>query len=156
MSKEFSARALRELVALRARGCCEYCRCPENHATSPYSVEHVYPASRGGPTRPDNLAFSCQGCNNQKYNKIASVDPQTGETVPLFNPRTQRWREHFAWSEDFTRVIGLTPTGRATVEELGLNRCGAVNLRAVLLLARLHPPPDGPEPEPPPSENENA
>lgn len=37
-------------------------------------------------------------------------------------------------------VIGLTATGRATVQELQLNRKNLVNLRALLLLADLHPP----------------
>jgi hypothetical protein len=50
------------------------------------------------------------------------------------------WSEHFAWNEDYSRVIGLTPTGRATVETLHLNRQGVVNLRRVLFLVGMHPP----------------
>ena len=37
-------------------------------------------------------------------------------------------------------MIGLTPTGRATVETLRLNREGVVNLRRILFLVGLHPP----------------
>jgi len=37
-------------------------------------------------------------------------------------------------------IIGLTPTGRATVEVLKLNREGLVNLRQVLYAAGKHPP----------------
>jgi hypothetical protein len=48
--------------------------------------------------------------------------------------------DHFAWSDDFTLVIGLTPTGRATVEKLQLNRSGLVNLRRVLRAVGEHPP----------------
>ena len=49
--------------------------------------------------------------------------------VPLYHPRQHRWPDHFAWNEDTTIVIGLTPTGRATVEALRLNRENVVNLR---------------------------
>ena len=60
--------------------------------------------------------------------------------VPLFHPRRQRWRDHFAWDDTFTRIVGLTPAGRATVRELHLNRNGLVNLRRVLRMTSQHPP----------------
>ena len=87
-----------------------------------------------------NLALSCQGCNNHKYTKVESFDPAGSAVVPLFNPRTQRWHDHFTWSNDATLVLGLTPTGRATVIALRLNREGIVNLRRVLYRHGLHPP----------------
>jgi hypothetical protein len=108
-------------------------------------VEHIEPRSRGGPTRAENLALSCQGCNNHKYNKTTATDPVSGTEVPLFHPRKHSWREHFAWSDNRTEVVGLTPTGRATVVALELNREGLVNLRRILFAAGEHPPP---EPEP--------
>jgi hypothetical protein len=49
--------------------------------------------------------------------------------------------DHFAWSDDLTLIIGLTPTGRATVVRLQLNRSGVVSLRSLLHSAGLHPPP---------------
>ena len=64
------------------------------------------------------LARACQGCNSRKYVAIEALDPVTGETVPLYHPRRDRWLEHFAWNEDDTLIIGLTPTGRTTVEKL--------------------------------------
>ena len=64
----------------------------------------------------------------------------TGDPVLLFHPRNQRWRDHFAWTADCTAILGLTPTGRATVEALHLNREGLVNLRRVLYAAGEHPP----------------
>ena len=88
----------------------------------------------------DNLALACQGCNNHKYNKTEGRDPITGDIVPLYHPRKQRWSEHFAWSDDFTLVIGLTPTGRTTVETLQLNREGVVNLCRLLYAMGEHPP----------------
>ncbi len=130
----------RQTIAKRARGCCEYCRSQERFAPQPFAVEHIIPRSRGGTTTLDNLAFSCQGCNNHKYTKTAGRDPVSGEAMPLFHPRRQRWRDHFAWNDDTTLIIGLTPTARATVEALQLNRPGLVNLRRALYALGEHPP----------------
>jgi hypothetical protein len=142
MSDEGVSRSLRHLLAERAAGCCEYCRSPVRYSMQSFSVEHIEPRSRGGPTVAGNLSFSCQGCNNHKYTKTGAADPISGEQVPLFHPRNQRWRDHFAWSEDGTVMLGLTPTGRATVVALQLNRDGLVNLRRLLFAAGEHPPPE--------------
>lgn len=48
--------------------------------------------------------------------------------------------EHFTWSSNSTQMLGLTPTGRATIDRLQLKREGAVNLRGVLHSIALHPP----------------
>ena len=40
---------------------------------------------------------------------------------PIFNPRQQKWSEHFIWSADARVIIGTTPTARATVSRLDLN-----------------------------------
>gem|GEM_PF-4995517 len=40
----------------------------------------------------------------------------------------------------YSLIIGITPIGRATVEELQLNRNGVVNLRKVLYQMGEHPP----------------
>jgi HNH endonuclease len=103
-------------------------------------VEDIIPRSQGGKTNLDNLALSCQGCNNHKYNKTEAKDLLSSNIVSLYHPRQQRWSEHFGWNEDFTLVIGLTPTARATVETLQLNREGVVNLRRVLYAMGEHPP----------------
>jgi hypothetical protein len=70
-------------------------------------------------------------------------DPDSGADVPLFNPWTERWSEHFRWSEDGLRVIGLTPTGRSTVAALHLaDDPDAALVRAYWVLAGWHPPTD--------------
>jgi hypothetical protein len=138
MSKRPSA-ALKRLVAERARDCCEYCRSQARFATEAFSVEHIQPEAFGGETVENNLALACQGCNNSKFTKTAALDPVSGQTVPLFNPRTDKWSEHFVWNDDFTLIIGLTPTGRATVETLNMNRHSLVNLRRILFVAGKHP-----------------
>jgi hypothetical protein len=127
-------------VAERARDCCEYCRSQARFATESFSVEHIIPRSRGGETRLDNLALACEGCNSHKYAKMEGYDAATGEMVPLYHPRRQTWYHHFRWNDNFTLIVGLTPTGRATVEALQLNREGLVNLRRILYEVSEHPP----------------
>lgn len=118
----------------------------------PFAVDHILPRSKGGPTELGNLAFACAGCNAHKYNKVEGRDPVSGDMVPLFHPRRDRWREHFAWSEEFVLILGLTPRGRATVEALQMNRDGVVNLRRLLYAAGHHPPADPEQQHRPPEE----
>ncbi len=87
----------------------------------------------------ENLACSCQGCNNHKGIRTQGRDPETDTIAPLFHPRQHLRREHFAWNEDYTQLIGLTPTGRATVIVLHLNREGLINLRKLLIATGQHP-----------------
>ena len=105
-----------------------------------FSAEHIEPRSQGGKTTSANLAWACQGCNNHKYNKSSARDPVTGDVVPLFHPRRRRWADHFAWNENATLIMGISPSGRATVETLLLNRIGLVNLRRILFAVQEHPP----------------
>ena len=88
----------------------------------------------------DNLAFACQGCNNRKYTNTEAMDPVSQAIVSLYHPRQHYWNDHFAWSDDYALILGLTPIGRATVEKLQLNRAGLVNLRRILFEAGEHPP----------------
>jgi hypothetical protein len=124
----------------RAQSRCEYCQYPVRYTNDPFVIEHIIPLVRGGTSTPDNLAFACAGCNGHKYNKVTALDPIDDKEVALFHPRQQHWAEHFGWSEDHLNVIGLTATGRATIEALQINRPGVVNLRELLYLARKHPP----------------
>jgi hypothetical protein len=140
MADESVPADLRDRVIQRARGSCEYCRSQSRFATQSFSVEHIVPGSKGGTTTGDNLVLACQGCNNHKYIKVEALDLVTGQNVPLFHPRHERWEDHFAWNGDCTMVIGLTPIGRATVEALQLNREGLVNLRRAVYAIGEHPP----------------
>lgn len=131
---------LRRFVAGRARERCEYCLTPARVGTQSFSVEHILPWSHHGPTDPANLALACQGCNGYKLDRTTSIDPQTGLEAPLFHPRRMNWGDHFVWAPDGVRLIGLSPTGRATVALLRLNRAGLVALRELLVAAGQHPP----------------
>src|SRR5712692_4120501 len=141
MSSKRPSRKLSLQVAERARWRCEYCRSPATFSTQSFEADHIIPQSKGGLTMPGNLAFSC-GCNSYKSAKTRARDAQTRSVVTLFNPRTQRWSRHFAWSEDSLRILGRTATGRATVEALHLNRPELLNLRRALRAIGEHPPLD--------------
>ncbi|MBM3144831.1 MAG: HNH endonuclease [Chloroflexi bacterium] len=131
---------LKQAVLERARSRCEYCKSQLRFATQSFSTEHIIPHHSGGETSFDNLALACQGCNNHKYTKTEALDPISDNIVPLYHPRQQPWHDHFAWNDNFTLVIGLTPTGRATIQALRLNREELVNLRRVLYAMGEHPP----------------
>ena len=101
-------------VRKRANYCCEYCVAQEMFAPDPFSGEHIIPLAKGGTDDTENLALACQRCNNLKHTFIHSIDPATGNIVPLYNPRKDHWNTHFHWDETFCYIIGDTSTGRAT------------------------------------------
>ena len=129
----------KEIVARSGRR-CEYCKCTIDHTPQSFACEHIVPIAAGGETVLENLALSCGGCNGHKHTKIQAIDPISQVQVPLYNPRQQVWDEHFTWSLDSLTVIGITATGRATVDALKINRSGVMNLRRLLIMAGLHPP----------------
>jgi hypothetical protein len=134
-----TANEQQEIIS-RAQRRCEYCQCPMDYSSQPFACEHVIPVAKGGQTSLDNLALACGGCNSYKYIKQEAVDPSSLENVRLYHPRQDIWLEQFAWSEDGLEVIGITPTGRATISALNLNRSGVKNIRRLLIMARVHPP----------------
>jgi len=140
MSEKHIPAELRRPVADRGKHCCEYCRTQARYASDSFTVDHITPRSLGGPTTADKLKYCCHGCNQHKSMRIAAPDPVTDSLVALFHPREHRREEHFAWNNDFTLMLGLTPTGRATIAALQLNRPGLVNLRRALYALGEHPP----------------
>jgi hypothetical protein len=103
-----------------------------------FHVEHIIPTARGGPSTLENLAWSCPGYNLRKSDRIEVRDPDSGAIVPLFNPRSDRWSEHFRW-ENYL-LIGTTPRGRATVSALDLNHPRRLLIRQAEQLFGLFPP----------------
>lgn len=132
--------SLKKAVRERAKFCCEYCLAQTEFSGDSFSIEHISPRVKGGISTLQNLAFSCQSCNNHKFTATYAFDPLTASMATLYNPRTDIWLQHFKWDDDFTEIVGLSPTGRATVLRLQLNRRGLINLRQVLAKASLHPP----------------
>jgi hypothetical protein len=119
VSKTYIATSLRRLVEERASDRCEYCLIPAEITFFPHEVDHIIAEKHEGETIAENLALTCWRCNRHKGADLGSFDPQTGDFCFLFNPRTQRWEEHFK-QENF-EIIGLTPEGRTTVRLLQLN-----------------------------------
>jgi hypothetical protein len=103
-----------------------------------FHVEHTVPSSRGGADDPANLAWACPACNLHKSDRVSAVDPDSGAVVPRFNPRTDRWADHFRW--DGYEVVGLTLIGRATIFALDLNHSRRVMIRRAEEMFDLFPP----------------
>jgi hypothetical protein len=133
-------RALRERVAAQGQHRCSYCLLSEAIVGLPLDVDHIMPVALGGLTTEDNLCLACSACNARKGDRIEARDPLDGGIAPLFHPRQQRWHEHLVWSTDGERILGLTPTGRATVRALDLNRPLLVAARRRWVAAGWHPP----------------
>lgn len=126
------------VVETRAGHRCEYCRMHQSLQGATFHVEHVIPNSRGGTDELDNLALACPSCNLHKSDRTEAADPGSGVLSPLFNPRRDRWDEHFQW--DDYHVIGLTPIGRATVAALEFNHPRRLLIRHAEELFELFPP----------------
>ncbi|MFZ4663378.1 MAG: HNH endonuclease [Caldilineaceae bacterium] len=105
-----------------------------------HEVDHITPRAHEGATAAANLCLACASCNGSKQARVDGIDSQTGERITLFHPRQQRWQEHFAWNADGTRILGITPCGRVTVEVLKLNNPLITVARSVWVNAGLHPP----------------
>ncbi len=112
---------IRQAVRERAKYLCEYCHSPERLSANRFTIDHVTPRSLEGSDEISNLALACRRCNERRYNFVAGIDPETQEIVPLFNPRRQKWGEHFVWVESGVVIHGVTPAGRATCIRLDLN-----------------------------------
>ncbi len=131
--------ALRDEVVLRADGRCEYCGLSQAGQEATFHIDHVTPRVAGGPTAAWNLALACVSCSLRKGPRQAAADPETDEDAPLFHPRSQAWADHFRWAGAV--VVPLTPTGRATVAALDLNRPQIVGIRLEEAERGRHPPP---------------
>jgi 5-methylcytosine-specific restriction endonuclease McrA len=123
----------KNFIQERASHCCEYCKFPMHYSHDSFHIEHIIPIRFGGSNELENLAWSCDGCNTNKWGYMEWLDPQTGIMVALFNPRLDNWKSHFQWSADFTLILGLTTIGRATIDLLKMNRSGLINIRKALI-----------------------
>src|SRR3989442_15368047 len=120
--------ATRTRVRRRAKNRCEYCHLPQSHAPFPvFHIEHIRPKKHRGADSEDNLCLACNFCNLHKSSNLTGLDPLTDAITPLFNPRKDDWREHFAF--DDATIIGRTPVGRVTARVLNMNDQERVELR---------------------------
>ena len=128
---------LRWLVVQRSGDRCEYCHLTQTGQEATFHIDHVRPVTRGGITAADNLALACVSCSLRKGGKETAIDPDTGDEVPIFNPRRDVWPEHFSW--EGVKLIGLTTTGRATIQALDLNRPLVLTIRQEEAAVGRHP-----------------
>jgi hypothetical protein len=126
--------AVETFVNQRAGGRCEYCQLPEAFSELPFQMDHVVARKHGGGTVAENLAYACLYCNSYKRPNLAGVDPLTGDVVRLFNPRADKWADHFEWRGAW--LSGISPHGRVTIDVLKINHPDAVLVRQNLIRER--------------------
>ena len=142
MTSPDEAESLRDRLLAQAGYRCGYCRRSQRVMGIRLILDHLTPRARGGTDEEANLWPCCQPCNGFKQARTQARDPRSGELVPLFDPRRQRWGEHFAWEDGGRVIVGQTATGRATVAALQLNRVELVMARDLWIAAGWHPPKD--------------
>lgn len=126
-------------VASRANHQCEYCRAPEALFNFPFEVEHIFPTSLMGADSEANLALACRSCNLGKSDFLDGLDEVTGSMESLFNPRRDRWSDHFELDIDRGEIRGISSTGRATVARLRMNEPVQIMARLLWIRLRLFP-----------------
>jgi hypothetical protein len=104
---------------------------PESAVLVPHQIDHIVARKHGGKTVESNLALSCTLCNKHKGSDLASVDPESGEIVPLFHPRQDRWSDHF--QIEGAHILPQTPVGRVTMLLLQMNRTERLAERSILI-----------------------
>lgn len=132
--------AIRVRVEAQASYRCGYCLTSQHIVGEHLELDHLLPVAAGGSNDESNLWLACPGCNSRKADRTAAMDTLTGAFVRLFNPRQDRWADHFIWQDNGERVAGITPIGRATVAALSLNRPILMAARRLWIAAGLHPP----------------
>ena len=101
-------------------------------------IDHIISEKHGGQTEEKNLALACVVCNRAKGSDVGSIDWETGAFVRFYNPRTDRWAEHFALSEVW--ITPLTDVARVTERLLQLNVRERLLEREVLRAIGRYPP----------------
>ena len=141
MARQTIPVSIERRVRAEAHNRCGYCLSPQHLVMARLEIEHIIPLAQGGTDEETNLWLACPLCNSHKSDKIIGLDLESGESVPLFNPRVQVWSEHFQWAEDGIHLLGKTPIGRATIAALQLNDdSDALLVRSYWVMAGWHPP----------------
>lgn len=133
-------KVVRRRVAEAAGYRCGYCLTSQEVVGPLLEIDHLIPEALGGTSDEVNLWLACPHCNGAKAARIEAIDPDTGQTVPLFNPRIDEWPDHFNWTDGGALIAGTTPVGRATVEALKINHPDIVAARRLWIEVGWHPP----------------
>lgn len=129
--------SLRKFVAERAGFRCEYCRVSEGDSNFAYHIEHIISRQHGGSDHSDNLAWSCSICNWKKGSNISTVLEESDLPIPLFNPRKDKWHDHFQVENG--EILPQTLIGAATAKLLGFNTPDNIIERKELVEAGRYP-----------------
>jgi HNH endonuclease len=129
---------VRQLVSQRASEQCEYCRFPQTASLFGFEMEHIIAEKHDGITAAENLALSCPCCNRFKGTDLGSIDPETQQLTPFFNPRLQKWSDHFRLEGG--TIVPLTPQGRVTAKILQFNLPERILEREQLITTGEYPP----------------
>lgn len=131
---------LKDKLRRKAKNRCGYCLLPQSLNPTLLEIEHLTPTAKGGTDEEENLWLACRLCNGYKGTQTEVFDSKTNQTIPLYNPRTQNWNEHFKWNNEF--IIGKTVCGVATTTALKLNNEIILPVRKKWILAGWFPPID--------------
>lgn len=135
MSRYVSANVRLE-VAARADFLCEYCLIAEEDTFFGCEVEHIISLKHGGSSESSNLAYACAFFNRHKGSDVGSVS-ETGEFSRFFNPRADRWSEHFRLVGNVIRPRSLI--GEVTARILLFNHTDQLLERAGLISVGRYP-----------------
>jgi hypothetical protein len=135
MSRYISSE-VRQEVAARADFLCEYCLIAEEDTFFGCEVEHIISLKHGGSSELENLAYACAFCNRHKGSDVGSIS-ELGEFSRFFNPRVDRWLEHFQL--DGSIIKPLTIIGEVTARILQFNHGDQVLERQALIAVKRYP-----------------
>jgi hypothetical protein len=127
---------LRQTIAVRAKLLCEYCLIAEANTFYGCEIDHIISLKHGGSSEPENLAYACAHCNRAKGRDVGSISA-SGDFTRFFNPRTDRWSEHFRL--EGATIQPLTPIGEATARIFGLNDSVRLHEREEMLRFGTYP-----------------
>ena len=129
---------LRHTVAARANSSCEYCLVAEADTFYGCEVDHIISLKHGGSSEADNLAYACALCNRYKGSDVGSISA-AGKFSRFFNPRIDRWTEHFVVDQAIIRP--LTVIGEVTAHILELNSSTRLHEREEMIRFGKYPGP---------------
>jgi len=127
---------LRQTIADHANHLCEYCLIAEANTFYGCEVDHIISLKHGGSSELDNLAYACAPCNRAKGSDVGSIST-TGEFTRFFNPRTDRWAEHFRLERE--TIVPRTAIGEVTARIFGFNDSARIHEREEMIRFGKYP-----------------
>jgi hypothetical protein len=127
---------LRQTIADRAKSLCEYCLIAEEDTFYGCEVDHIISLKHGGSSESGNLAYACALCNRAKGSDVGSISA-SGKFTRFFNPRTDRWAEHFRLEQ--ATISPLTEIGEVTARILDVNDSARLHEREEMIRFGKYP-----------------